>query len=99
MLHAAAVVTGKGADVQVLQIAAPAASPEQMQATTQAQAVQFVKAAVQSGQRVDVPAAFAQLPPPRINVLPPLLSPDGGGLVDPLLLQAVETDWHEVQEE
>jgi hypothetical protein len=98
-VYPATVVTG-GPTVQVLQIAPPAASAEQqVQVTTQAQAVQAVAAAARDGHSVDVPAAFALSSPPRVTVLPPLLSPDGGGLVDPLLLQAVETDWHEVQEE
>jgi hypothetical protein len=93
------VATG-GPTVQVLQLPASDVDVEQqMRATTQAQAVQAIAAAARDGHRADVPAAFTQLAPPRPNVLPPLLNPGGGGLVDPQLLQAVETDWHEVQEE
>jgi hypothetical protein len=93
--YPATVATG-GPTVQVLQLPAPGMDTAgQVKVTSQAQAVQAIAAAALRGRGpgiANAPAAFAALPSPRPTELPPLLAP-GDGMVDPLLVSAVEADW------
>jgi len=96
-LFSTTVVTD-GPTVQVLHISPPAAGAEQMQVTSQAQAVQAIAAAAQGGHytTTEIPALFTQTPPPRVNVLPPLL--ESGSMADSLL-EAAEANWREMESE
>ena len=96
-LFSATVVTD-GPTVQVLHISPPAAGAEQMKVTSQAQAVQAIAAAAQGGHytTTEIPALFTQTPPPRVNVLPPLL--ESGSMADSLL-EAAEANWREMESE